>query len=419
MHSYSVVTYTSWGQRLQGACCGVYFGVIIFVVSFPLLVWNEGRSIERYESLKEGKKSVFVVSDPSASIDYSREGKLVYMTGKAVAGDDATASDPTFGVSPSNTLKLARIAEMHQWKENKSSHTEKTEGGGSKTTTAYSYDKIWSQSLIISDFFSDSSHHQNPSSMLYSSQSFSAYPITVGSYTLGGGLLGKIDWFSDFNNDDSFSVDNIVGIGRKENVMVNSNGFYFGDSPSYPDVGDLKIKFQYIPEGTVSIIAAQSGDTFSPYVTKGGKSLLFLRSGHHTAEEMFSLAEKDNTVFTWGMRFCGFILMFVGLKMVSHPLEVVLDRIPFVGRFAGDLIDGATGIVTCIAAAIFSILTIAFAWFAYRPLFTFFLLAIVGGLVYFMKRRVDSKRTDTNYDMPMVQAVQIPYTELKEDNDAV
>ena len=74
-------------------------------------MWNEGRSIARYESLQEGKKSVVAV-DPTDAVDHSREGVLVYMSGKAVAGLDSTASDPTFGVSPSKALKLKRVTEM-------------------------------------------------------------------------------------------------------------------------------------------------------------------------------------------------------------------------------------------------------------------------------------------------------------------
>mmetsp|Transcript_23441 Transcript_23441/g.49053 ORF Transcript_23441/g.49053 Transcript_23441/m.49053 type:complete len:115 (-) Transcript_23441:225-569(-) len=112
-NSHTVVTYTSWGERMQSACCGVCFGILLFFGSFPLLVWNEGRSIARYQALKEGRKAVVVIADPTATVDSSHEGMLVYMSGKAeVAADGTTASDPTFGVVPTNALKLKRIAEM-------------------------------------------------------------------------------------------------------------------------------------------------------------------------------------------------------------------------------------------------------------------------------------------------------------------
>mmetsp|Transcript_3002 Transcript_3002/g.5504 ORF Transcript_3002/g.5504 Transcript_3002/m.5504 type:complete len:423 (+) Transcript_3002:202-1470(+) len=409
-NSHTVVTYTSWGERMQSACCGVCLGILLFFGSFPLLVWNEGRCIARYQALKEGRKAVVVIADPTAHVDSSREGALVYMSGKAeVAADGATASDPTFGVVPSNALKLTRVAEMFQWEEEKSTHTTKTEGGGTRIETTYSYHQTWSEGLINSGSFDDSSSYQNPSSMPYSSQEFAANPIALGSYTLSNDLVNKINWYSDLNNDGSLiSVDNISDEYARQNMVIYGNGFYMGDNPGYPDIGDMKIKFQYVPEGTVSLIAAQTGSTFSSYATKRGGSLLLLRSGYHSADNLFTLAERDNAVVTWLVRLVGFIMMYIGLNMVSQPLEVVLDRIPFVGRFVGDLMGGATTIVNCIVAAALSISTIALAWFVYRPLLTFSLLGIVGGLVYLMKRKVESKRYgEADHEVPLVDTTPI------------
>mmetsp|Transcript_6172 Transcript_6172/g.13948 ORF Transcript_6172/g.13948 Transcript_6172/m.13948 type:complete len:489 (+) Transcript_6172:303-1769(+) len=411
MRSHTVVTYTSWGQRVQSSCCGVFVGVALFAGSFPLLTWNEGRSIERYESLEEGRKNVVAIANPADTIDSSLEGKLVYMSGKAEGGADATPYDPTFGVSPSNTLKLKRVAEMYQWEQNKSSHTTKTEGGGTRTETTYSYNKKWSDHVIDSTFYSEG--HHNPSYMPYTSQTFTASPITVGSHYLSQGLVDKINWYSDWSSDGSLSVDNIADDYGKETAKVYGNGFYLGCCPGSPVIGDEKISFQYIPEGEVSFVAAQMGESFTSYSTKRGGSLLLLRSGYHTAGNLFLLAERDNIVVTWLVRFGGFLMMFLGLKMVSHPLEVVLDRIPCIGRFAGDLIGGASGIMTCIVAAALSTLTIAIAWLAYRPFFSIMLLGVVGGLVYMMKKRAaatelgdrqDSSNDATNISVPMVHA---------------
>ncbi|EJK77532.1 hypothetical protein THAOC_00631 [Thalassiosira oceanica] len=344
MRSHTVVTYTSWGQRVQSSCCGVFVGVALFAGSFPLLTWNEGRSIERYESLEEGRKNVVAIANPADTIDSSLEGKLVYI----------------------------------QWEQNKSSHTTKTEGGGTRTETTYSYNKKWSDHVIDSTFYSEG--HHNPSYMPYTSQTFTASPITVGSHYLSQGLVDKINWYSDWSSDGSLSVDNIADDYGKETAKVYGNGFYLGCCPGSPVIGDTKISFQYIPEGEVSFVAAQMGESFTSYSTKRGGSLLLLRSGYHTAGDLFLLAERDNIVVTWLVRFGGFLMMFLGLKMVSHPLEVVLDVIPCIGRLAGDLIGGASGIMTCIVAAALSTLTIAIAWLAYRPFFSIMLLGVVGGL---------------------------------------
>ena len=76
--------------------------------------------------------------------------------------------------------------------------------------------------------------------MPYSSQVFEASPITVGSYYLSQGLVDKINWYSDWTSDGSLSVDNVSNDG-KETAKVYGDGFYFGSSPSFPDIGDTKI----------------------------------------------------------------------------------------------------------------------------------------------------------------------------------
>ena len=41
--NFTEVTNDSWFGRLGNAIKGVVFGLLLFVVAFPLLFWNEGR----------------------------------------------------------------------------------------------------------------------------------------------------------------------------------------------------------------------------------------------------------------------------------------------------------------------------------------------------------------------------------------
>ena len=75
-----------------------------------------------------------------------------------------------------------------------------------------------------------------------------------------------------------------------------------------------------------------------------------------------------------------------------------IGLIPCVGRFAGDFVGSATGIMTCFAAASLSTLTIAIAWMAYRPFFSIMLLGVVGGSVYMMKKRAATARLHVRKD---------------------
>ena len=59
--SFTEVTHQSWGSRLGGAFKGIVFGIILFIVSFPLLFWNEGRAVKRHKTLEEGGGAVWMV----------------------------------------------------------------------------------------------------------------------------------------------------------------------------------------------------------------------------------------------------------------------------------------------------------------------------------------------------------------------
>jgi hypothetical protein len=54
-------TTQSWFSRIGNAIKGVLVGLVLFVVSFPLLFWNEGRAVQAYMGLAEGKNSVVSV----------------------------------------------------------------------------------------------------------------------------------------------------------------------------------------------------------------------------------------------------------------------------------------------------------------------------------------------------------------------
>ena len=165
--TFTEVTTESWLGRIGGAFEGIIVGLVLFIAAFPVLFWNEGRAVRRYQTLNEGAGSV--ISLPAARVLSEYDGKLVHVTGQAVT--DEIVTDPEFGVAVS-AIKLKRKAEMYQWKENKQRKTKKKLGGGKKTVTTYSYSKSWSSSLIHSDNFKKPGGHHNPDSMPYQSKEF-------------------------------------------------------------------------------------------------------------------------------------------------------------------------------------------------------------------------------------------------------
>jgi hypothetical protein len=177
--SVTEVTSESWFERLKNSIKSVLLGIVLFIVSFPLLWFNEGCAVRTAKSLAEGQRDV--VSVNADAVDRANESKLVHLSGKADTQEVLT--DQTFGVSET-ALMLARRVEMYQWIENKEEKEERQTGGSKKTTTVYTYDQVWQEGLNDSLNFKQPEGHENPDSMPVSSATFKASVVTLGAFKL-------------------------------------------------------------------------------------------------------------------------------------------------------------------------------------------------------------------------------------------
>lgn len=393
--SYTVTTHQSWFDRLRASFGGMCAGLIFIVASFPLLVWNEGRAIRRYRTLEEGRKIVVPVADPSA-IDASYEGRLIHFYGTAVPRSDV--SDATFGVTPSargvDAIKLRRAVEMYQWMEESRSETHKTKGGGSETTKTYTYTKGWTSREVESSSFDQPYGHENPSRFPFLSTDFVADPVTVGAFTLPEDMVGMISWFDPLGYP--ISLDSIPDESIRSKSTSYGQGYflsYGGGVPSYPAVGDVRVTFDAVKSGPVSILARQTGSTLSRYAIKSGEGNIFiLERGAMSPEEMFQRAQAQNRMTSWLLRLLGFFFMFCGFAAIAEPLSVVADVIPCIGPMVGDLVSCGTGLAAFLLSLVLSSLVIAVAWIAYRPLWAVSILAGSGALAFFLRKK--SKRDE-------------------------
>lgn len=376
---FTEVTHESWFSRIGGAIKGVLIGIVLFLIAFPLLFWNEGRAVKRYKTLKEGGGAV--VSVTADSVDAANAGKLIHVTGKA--DTDATLTDSDFGVS-ANAIKLKRVVEMYQWKESSESKSKKKVGGGKTTTTTYSYDKIWSDSPISSTNFKKPSGHENPDSMPYESSQQAAEKVTIGTYVMSPSLVGKIQNFESLPVEDEAALPEEL----QGKAKLHDTGFYIGDDPASPQIGDTRIKFTVAKPADVSVIAKQVDNTFEPYATSAGGTIELLEPGVHSAEAMFQKAQESNNTLTWTLRLVGCVLMFVGLNALFKPLSVFADVLPILGNIVG----AGTAIISFLLAAVLSLITIAIAWVFYRPLLGVILLLVAVGLTFAIRAKLKSAK---------------------------
>ena len=51
MDSFTEVSHESWFSRIKSAIVGVVFGLLLFVIAFPVLFINEGRAVKTAKAL--------------------------------------------------------------------------------------------------------------------------------------------------------------------------------------------------------------------------------------------------------------------------------------------------------------------------------------------------------------------------------
>jgi hypothetical protein len=389
---FSVTTSKSWFSRIAESIKSVLFGLILFVASFPLLFWNEGRAVKTARSLEEGAGSV--VSVGADSVVPTNEGKLVHVSGTVAT--DGPVADGELGVE-ANGIKLLRNVEMYQWIEEKKSETKKKLGGGEETVTTYEYKKDWKSEPVDSSSFEKTEGHENPGAFPLPSSTFVADPVRVGAFTLSEEQIGQLNDAKDL----PLAADAEPTLPEGLEARVDKGVIYAGADQASPQLGDVRISFQVVAPSAVSLVGVQTGETFSAYQAKAGDTVLLVEEGSHTAEAMFKSAQDANKVLSWILRGGGFFAMFLGLFLIFRPLAVLGDVVPFVGSLLGI----GVGFFAFLVAALLSLTTIAIAWITFRPILGIALLVLAAGAMFWL---ISANRKKTRGPMAMAPAGAIP-----------
>ena len=370
--SYTEVTRQGWLSRVGGSLVGMLFGFLLVPISIVLLYWNEGRAVEAIRSLDQGaKQTVEAPAAPSPGND----GKLIHLTGALTT--PAPAQDPTFHVTAPGTIRLRRHVEMYQWRQDTSTATHEDVGGSKTTETTYTYRRVWSEQPIDSGAFKQPGGHSNPPMTVHSA-TYDGKDVKLGEYRLDSRVLSGLD---DFNTQS------IEGADAPAGYKADGGDFYSGNDPGNPAIGDIKVHFTSVTAETASLVAGQSGDTLAPFAGRGGYTIALIKPGVVSAEELFKAKKAEESTLTWILRGVGFVLMLIGFLLIASPLSTVLAVIPLfewvaeAGAFLGAL--GLSIPVTLIVIAV--------AWIAHRPIIGALLLAAAAG-VLFLARSMRTKR---------------------------
>lgn len=359
MNHFTEKSYMGYGQNIGNSLKGIFFGFLFLIGSIVLLWWNEGRSVEQSTALHEMKENIITLPDTKYSAKY--DGQPALLQGEIKPLNELI--DSAFGIH-SDGLKLNRIVEMYQWKENTSSKSEDKLGGGTETVTTYDYVKEWSFSEVNSDSFKHPEGHQNPK-MLYKSETF-VTDAKIGDFHLDKAVVDHISTSEDYVELNTTS---------DLNVTNHKNFLYIGKDAGQPQIGDIKISYKNAPAGVYTIAAKIQGGTLTDYTTKNGKNFIFVRNGKVSAENIFKSELESNSILTWILRGVGLVLMFMGFSMMMGILSTLAKVIPFLGSLVG----GVTGIIAGVLTLVVGSIVIALAWLSSRPLLSLGIL--VAGVI--------------------------------------
>lgn len=382
--STTVVTTRGYFQRLKSAVGGIVIGLALVVGAFVLLWWNEGRAVNTAKGLTEGAAAVTSIS--TDVVDAANNGKLVHASGQAEA--TGILRDPLLGIDEP-AISLIREVEMFQWSESRQTEKRVKLGGSEETVTTYSYSKDWAGRPINSNSFHDPSH-RNPPEFPIPEERFLASNVQLGAFHLNPAQIRQITRSEPYPLDKAHAAN--LPEAMRERADASYPGWLYIGNPNDPRIGDLRLRVEVVRNQPVSLVAQQNGSTFEPWTSQRDTTVNKLVSGTVSADTMFDQMQRSNRLWTWLLRGAGLMMMIMGIGALFNPLKVLFDVLPFLGSLVGL----ATGLFSTVLGFLLTLLTIAAAWFFYRPLLSVILIAICIGIFFGARKLAPDKPAATN-----------------------
>ena len=353
--------------KMTNSFSGIIVGIIILFGGIAFLWWNEQNNVKNIKNVKELRDQVIDVS--SSKVDDKYEGKLIATKCK-LEYNNATISDDVFKVS-AETPVLVRTVEYYQWVEDSETSDDKT---------TYTYSKEWSEKIIDSEDFNAKEGHENNFNVKYESERFETEEtLKVGAFSL----------ISDFKKllsaDSNVAIDENIEL--PEGYKIYNKYITSSADVENPQVGDVRVSYTKNSYKEVSVLGKQTGDTIGDYTTKKNTNIKRLVEGTKNGAGMINDIETANKFTKWLYRIIGTLLIIMAIGSILGPITTLIGYIPFLGKVVNSMI----GVVSFLVGLVISLVVIAIAWFAARPIVSIILIVIIVGLivalVYFKKNK--------------------------------
>ncbi len=448
--AYQETTTTSYGQRVSSSCGGIITGIVLFFAGTALLWWNEGRAVKTDKMLNEAQGVTVEMPDVN-KVNPEFEGKLVHAT--ALATTEDSLSDGSFGIG-AKAISIERKVEYYQYVEHSESKSRDKIGGGQETVTTYTYKMEWTSKPVNSQEFHDPTYQnknfvvcQHEDARQYAQNvSFGAYKLTEGQIHSISGIQPFVPTFTDeqmkrWNTETAQKIRTMgtntaittssladtapatandstatASVSRDyDYVHLRDNVLYYGANPSSPQLGDVRVTFTKVMPAQVTIIATVTGNTFKPFKAENGKTFSTLVMGQKSVDEIYQSEHDTNSMMLWLLRIVGIAIVIGGLKTTFGIFETLMKILPFLANIVGF----GVGLICTIVGTVWSLLVIAIAWIAYRPVLGITILVVAGGILGFFVYRGRQKKLQQ--PQPAQQPGQAPnyqglYDQYKNNN---
>lgn len=289
------------------------------------LARNEWRLAARLGALDAAADGV-VALGPEDAPPQADAARPVWLAGPARA--EGRLRDPLFPSVSADGLRLDRLAETRQWRELRENR------GGDRNTR---YEQVWSAVPINSALFQQRAEHANPSELPLEPASFPAADARLGRHRLSPELLAPLPATSTLEPGRSGPLD---ALGRR--FAPAADWLATGD-PASPRIGDVRVRWVYVAEGTVSVLGAHDGASLVPWLTPSGETVALAARGEVPPEAMLDTAGRSAWGEAWRLRLFaagGLTLLFL---IASPALAAVVPA------FEGARVRGR--LVTALALA--------------------------------------------------------------------
>lgn len=351
---------------------GILGGLLLLLVGIGLLWWNEGRTVKTQSGINEASKNYIQVK--SDKIDPKNEDKLIATNGNIDLSEVEDLKDEKFGISI-KALKLERYVEMYQWDEKC-----ETDDNDKKKCE---YEKVWSDTIIDSSDFKESDHN-NPKNIPYENEIQVTDKAKLDKFVLPESLVKKIST-NKTKNEEELNAEYNKSV---ENLRVSGKYLTNAENIDEPKIGNVRISFKYTDIKKVSVLAVQTDNTFKQYTAKKGKVIYTIKEGIYTGNEMLMEMTKQNKFFKWLWRIIGTLIIIGSIGSLFDPIQKLANFIPIVRN----IVSIGISLVSFILGLAISLLVIAIAWFRFRPILSIFLIAIVIGLIIFLKMKSSNNK---------------------------